>query len=215
VVPLVRTVTVAPAVEYVAAAATVSWSGTANFLQQGLPAASVPVVWTGPALTFSTAQTLTDANGAVRATLTNGPLAAGAQATGSVCGWASVCGTFVAQGVDPAEFAAGVLGGAGQSVAAAGGLAPVTVEITDSLGNPVAGAAVQVHQTVSQWTAPCPVTGRCPVAPVYQASNTAAVSDSGGMVVITPLEIAGPEVTDIVVTAGTQGFVSLSLQKHP
>ena len=72
----------------------------------------------------------------------------------------------------------------------------------------------EYHQTVSQWTAVCPVEGRCSVAPVYQTSVTTLASDVNGMVSVAPLQIAGPEVTDVVATSGTQGFVSLTIQKH-
>ena len=217
VVPLVRTVLAEPSIEYVAAGVAVSWGVAAQFSQQGLPAAGLPVTWSGGAgsMIFSAIQPVTDANGSAIATATAGPLAGGVQALGTVCGWSGICGSLLAQGVDPTQFVVQISGGAGQSISAAGSLAPVSIEITDGAGHAVAGAAVQVHQTVNQWTAPCPVGGRCPTAPVYGASNTAAVSDSNGLVTVIPLQIAGAEVTDVVVTSGTQGFVSFTLQKDP
>ena len=92
---------------------------------------------------------------------------------------------------------------------------PVTFNVTDGAGHAVVKASVTIHQTVSQWTADCPAQGRCPDAPVYQASVTTGISDANGMVTITPLQMAGAEVTDVVVTSGTQGFVSLAVVQRP
>jgi hypothetical protein len=216
-VALVRSGSIAPSVEYLAAGATVSWTEVATFLQQGSPGVGAPVAWSAGAgpLRFSGAHTVTDAAGAASATVTVGPLAADAQATGTACAWANICASLLVQGVGPADFVVVLAAGAGQTVPATQNLAPISIEIVDGAGDPIAGAAVQVHQTVSQWTAPCPAVGRCPVAPVYGTSNATSTSDSNGMVSLVPLEIAGPEVTDLVVTSGTQGFVSLTLQKHP
>jgi len=219
-VPLVRSVTVSPLVEYLAAGATVSWMVVAELQQQGTaPAAGTAVNWASAsasaAMTLSSAQTGTDAQGATQVTATAGPLVGGVQATGSACAWGTVCATFTVLGVDPSQFVVVLMSGAGQSVASTGTLGVLTVQITDQAGDPVVGAAVQIHQTVEQWTPPCPPLGRCPVAPVYEASVTSAVSDAGGMVTVTPLQISGAEVTNVVVTSGPLGFVSLTLEKQP
>lgn len=214
---LVRSVMVAPAVEYLAAGATVTWTLAASVLEQGLPAASTPLAWSATAgpLTISGAQALSDARGSAPARVTAGPLAGGEQASGSVCAWSITCGGFWAQGVDASKFAVVVTGGAGPFVPAAGTLPVLLAQITDEVGDPVAGAEVAIHQTVSQWMAPCPAHGRCPIAPVYQVATTGAISDSTGRVMVIPLQISGLETTDIAVTSGTQGFVSLILQKQP
>ncbi|NYF77920.1 IPT/TIG domain-containing protein [Granulicella arctica] len=215
-VPLVRAVTMDPPLEYLAEGAIVSWSTTASFFQQGLAATGEAVVWTVPgSMTLSATQVFTDSQGSVQTMVSAGPLASGEQVAGSACAWGGVCGSFAAQGVDSSQFVVVLEGGAGQSVPATGSLLPLTIKVTNGVGDPVAGAALRIHQTVSQWTAPCPAQGRCPVAPTYEALTTAGTSDSNGMMTLTPLQISGAEVTDIVVTSGTQGFVSLSLQKHP
>jgi hypothetical protein len=186
-------------------------------LQQGLPALLTPVSWgvSGIGMVLSGLQNITDLLGGAQATVTAGPLAGGAQVSGSACAWGLICGSFAAQGVDPSEFAVTIVGGSGQSVAATVALLPMAFAVTDGAGNPVAGATVTVHQTLNQWTAACSGEGRCPIAPVYQTAVTSAVTDGNGLVTVAPLQMAGAEVTDVVVTSGTQGFVSLSMQKHP
>jgi len=194
----------------------VSWTVVAGVLQQGAaPTAGTVVSWSSAAMTLSSSVTGTDASGNAQVTATAGPLVGGAQVSGSACAWGTVCGGFAALGVDPSQFVVVLVSGAGQFVPSTGTLGVLTLEITDQAGDPVVGAAVQIHQTVEQWTPPCPVQGRCPLAPVYEASVTSAVSDAGGMVTVTPLQIAGAEVTNVVVTSGTQGFVSLTLEKQP
>jgi hypothetical protein len=107
-----------------------------------------------------------------------------------------------------------VVSGAGQSIATSSAFAPVVVQVTDASGNPVAGAPVAIHQTVDAAGMPCPTRGPCPIAPMLAASTASATSDVDGLVSITPMQIAGTaEVTNIAVAAGTQGFVSLSLQQ--
>ncbi len=215
-VPLVRSVTVSPASIFIAAGASVSWTATATALQQGAPAVLTPLTWTvsGGQLALSGMQLITDEHGMAVAVVTAGPLAGGVQTGGSVCAWSTVCAAFIAQGVDPAQFVV-VANGTTPSVPQTASLTPISFQITDAAGDPVAGAAVQVHQTVSQWTVPCAVQGRCPVAPVYEVSDASVASDINGVVVLAPLQIAGPETTNVVVTSGIQGFTSVTLQKHP
>ena len=117
---------------------------------------------------------------------------------------------------DPSQWRLVVMSGAGQAVALAGTFAPVVVMVTDAVGDPVAGAPVAVHQTADAAEMPCPTRGPCPIAPALAASDTAAISDGNGLVSVTPLQVAGvAEVTHVVVAAGTQGFVSLSLNQGP
>ena len=105
-----------------------------------------------------------------------------------------------------------MVSGAGQAIAVSGTFVPVVLIVTDGQGDPVAGAAVAVHQTRDAAEGACPTRGPCPVAPVLGASATTAVSDANGQVSVTPMQIAGvAEVTNVAVAAGTQGFVSLAL----
>jgi hypothetical protein len=115
-------------------------------------------------------------------------------------------------GVDPSALRLTVVGGAGQAIAVSGTFAPVVLLVTDGQGDPVAGAAVAVHQTVDAAEGACPSRGPCPAAPVLGASATTEISDANGQVSVTPMQVEGvAEVTNVAVAAGTRGFVSLSL----
>jgi hypothetical protein len=203
---------------YVAAGQTVALTPQASLSVSGLAAAGVPVSWAAasPGITFSgMAQSLSDSNGLAAIAATIGPLQPGAQATASACAWTSVCAAFTAAAVDASLWTPYVLEGASQNIAASSILQPVVFEITDGAGHPVAGAPVAVYQTVTGFQI-CPAQGRCPAAPLYSSTQSAAVSDANGLVIVTPRQLTGtPEDTAIAVVSGTQGFVSISLEKHP
>jgi hypothetical protein len=141
------------------------------------------------------------------------------QANGEACAWsppAAVCANFAAIGIDLADLRLSIVSGAGQAIALAGTFTPAVMEVTDLAGDPVAGAAVAIHQTVSAVGMPCPARGPCPAAPVYASTETGAVSDADGLFSVTPMQIAGvAEQTNIAVATGTQGFVSLSIEQGP
>ena len=143
-------------------------------------------------------------------------LAHGAQALLSGCAWTSVCATFTTQGVDPAELRLVAVSGAGQIVSASGALTPVVLLVTDAASHPVAGAAVQIYQTVDAWQPPCPDRGRCPIPPVLASSQYSLISDANGLLTITPQQLVGiAETTNLAAATGTQGFLSLTLEKQP
>ena len=107
------------------------------------------------------------------------------------------------------------MSGAGQSVAAGAALGAVVLRVTDGSGHAVAGAPVSVYQTVDG-TVVCPGQGRCPLAQVYEKGQTAAVSDTNGLVSLGPMQMLGvAETTNIAASTGTQGFVSLALTSGP
>jgi hypothetical protein len=119
-------------------------------------------------------------------------------------------------GVDPSAWRPVVVSGAGQTVGLGGTFAPVVAMVTDGAGHPVAGAPVTIHQTEDALEMPCPARGRCSVAPVLGAADSVAVSDVNGLVNLTPMQMVGVgEVTNLAVSAGTQGFVSLSITQGP
>ena len=211
-----RSIAAAQPIEYVAAGATVTWSPQVGATQSGAPAVGVTVNWSGSGMTLSPASTLTDSAGIAQTSAVAGPLAAGAQASAKACAWTTVCTTLTAVAVDPSAWRLAVVSGASQSVSSSTPFAPVVVRVTDTSGNPVAGAPIAIHQTVDSAEMPCPTRGRCPIAPTLAASTATAVADAGGLVSITPAQLAATaEVTNLAVAAGTQGFVSLSLQQQP
>jgi hypothetical protein len=214
---IARSLAAVQPVEYVAAGAMVAWTPQVSVVQNGAPAVGAAVNWSASAgLAVSSGSSVANAQGLAQMAAVVGPLAAGAQATGQACAWATACTNFGAVGVDPAAWRLVVMSGAGQTVASSGTFAPVAVMVTDASGDPVAGAAVAIYQTVNAAEMPCPARGRCPAAPILAATTTAALSDVNGLVSVTPMQIAGVgEVTNIAVAAGTQGFVSLSIQQQP
>jgi hypothetical protein len=211
-----RSIAAVQPIEYIAAGATVTWNPQVGATQNGAPVAGVTVNWSATGMTLSPASTLTDSAGIAQTVAVSGPLAAGAQASAKACAWTTVCTTVIAMAVDPSAWRLTVVSGAGQSVSSSTLFAAVVVRVTDAGGNPVAGAPAAIHQTVDAAEMSCPTRGPCPIAPRLAASTATAVSDANGLVSIAPMQLAATaEVTNIAVAAGTQGFVSLSLQQQP
>jgi hypothetical protein len=216
-VAVARNVTVLQPVEYVAPGATVAWIPQVSVVENGAPAVGVPVQWTGSAgLAVSAATSLANQQGIGLMPATAGPLAAGTQATGQGCAWNSVCASFAAVGVDSSAWRLVVMEGSGQSVASSATFAPLVVMVTDTGGNPVAGASVAIYQAASAAEMTCPARGRCPVMPLLATSTAAAISDANGLVSVIPMQLpAIGEVTNVAVAAGSQAFVPLSLTQQP
>jgi hypothetical protein len=214
-------VTLVRPVEYLAAGATISWTPQATVTQNGVLAVGKEVDWSASGeLSASLASSTTDSAGMAQITSIAGPLAAGVQATGQAC-VGTTCANFAAVAVDPSNWRLAVVSGAGQAItqlqlpSVATQFLPVVVMVTDAQGDPVAGATVTIHQTVDAVEMACPSTGVCPIAPVLSASQSTATSDANGQFSVTPKQLPGvAEVTNIAVSAGTQGFVSLSLDQQ-
>ncbi|WP_188552189.1 IPT/TIG domain-containing protein [Edaphobacter dinghuensis] len=214
----IRTLTAAQSMLYVAAGATVLWTPQVAASDNSASTTGVVVTWqpVSGAAVFSPAQSQINGLGVAETQEEVGPLAANEQAVSSACAWTAVCAAITAQGVDPGEWRIEAISGAGQSVGAEGALAPVLLRVTDTAGHAIAGASVEIHQTVDAWQGPCPGQGRCPIPPGESAEVSSSTSDTNGFVTITPLQVAGiAEVTNLVAATGTQGFISLSLEKHP
>jgi len=203
---------------YVAAGQTVGLAPEVSVSKAGAFTPGIAVTWSalGAGLSFPDgSQSISDSNGLASIAVNAGPIASSAVATGTACAWTAICADFNAIGVDPSLWTPVAIQGGTQSVGSGSNLQPVVFQITDGSGDPVIGAPVAFFQTVTSWVV-CPGTGRCPTAETYQTGQTSAVSDRNGLVVVTPLQLAGtPEVTTIAVSTGTQGFVSVALQKTP
>jgi hypothetical protein len=216
----VRTQAVAAvqAVEYVAAGATVVWAPQVNVSDNFASTAGLLVAWqvdSGP-IAVSPAQSLVSPGGIAQTTATVGPLASGAEALLAGCGWTTICANFTVEGVDPSNLRLVVVSGANQDIAVGGVFAPVVLRVTDMASHPVAGAVVQIDQTVDAWQPACPDRGRCPVPPVLASSQAAAVSDVNGLLSVVPQQISGSAgTTNLAAATGTQGFLSLTLQEQP
>jgi hypothetical protein len=217
-VALVRTATAQQATEYIAEGATVVWTPQITMTDNTASTAGVLVNWlatSGP-IVLSPSQTEASAAGIAETVATIGPLSAGAEAVASGCAWTTVCASFMAYGVAAADLRLVVVSGANQVVSASNTLVPVVLLVTDTASHPVAGAVVQIYQTVNAWEGACPARGACPVAPVDASSTSSITSDVNGMLTVTPQQVAGVAgVTNIAAATGTQGFVSLALQELP
>ena len=214
----VRTATAVQPMEYVATGATIAWTAQLNVADNVASPTGVLIDWqtiSGP-IVVSPGQSQVNSEGVASTLATVGPLAPGSQALLSACAWTSVCATFTAQGVDPAELRLVAVSGAGQIVSASGALSPVVLLVTDAASHPVAGATVQVYQTVDAWQPSCPDRGRCPIPPVLASTQYSLISDANGLLTITPQQLVGvAETTNLAAATGTQGFLSLTLEKQP
>ena len=210
----VRSITPVQSVQYVAAGAVVNWQPEVSLEDNSAAVAGLPVAWrvNSGAMLLAGASSLVSTQGMAGMPVEAGPLPGGTQATGAACAWSTVCATFSTVAVENAVLQVLVASGATQVASAGGALGPVLLRITDGAGHGVAGASVNVYETVTGAEPPCPATGRCPIAPVYQATQFQAISDLSGLVSITPLTIAGiPQNSNVAATVGTNGFVSLAL----
>jgi hypothetical protein len=214
----IRTTTAVQPVEYIAAGATVTWAPQVSVLDNFASTIGALIDWkavSGP-VAVSPGQSQVNSQGIASTVAMVGPLVSGAQAALTGCAWASTCATFTTQGVDPAEFQLVVVSGAGQNVSAGSNLVPVVVQVVDSAFHPVAGAAVQIYQTVDAWQPPCPDRGRCPIAPIIASSQSTLTSDAYGILTVSPEQLSGVAgTTNLAAAAGTQGFLSLTLEKQP
>ena len=205
-------------VEYIAAGAIVQWSPQLAASDTVFSTTGALVNWQtiSGLVVASPAQSQVSDEGTAQTLATAGPLAPGGQALLSGCAWTSVCATFATQGVDLADLRLVAVGGADQTVPASSNLTPVVVRVTDTAGDPVAGAVVEVYQTVDAWQLPCTDRGRCPNPPMLASSSSSMTSDVSGLVTIAPQQVEGTAATTkLAVAAGTQGFLSLTLEKQP
>jgi hypothetical protein len=217
-ITLVRTLTPAQSLLYVVEGATFVWELQVAAADNSASSTGVLVQWqdvSGPGV-LSPSESVVDGGGIAQSLATVGPLAAGGQAVLSACAWTTMCASFTAQGVAAADLRLQIVSGANQTVSVNSTLAPVVLMVTDAASHPVAGAVVQLYQTVSAWEPACPDRGRCPIAPMYASSTGSATSDMNGLITLTPQQIAGVGgVTNVVAVTGTQGFVSMTLEEQP
>ncbi len=144
-------------------------------------------------------------------------MAAGAVAQGSACAWGNLCALLTVHGVSANDWRLNILSGAAQSVSSSDSLDTVVLRVEDIYGDPVAGATVQIDQTISTWQAACPESGRCPEPAILSSSSSSATSDENGLIRVGPAQMQSgiPAVTRIAAIAGSQGFATLALEKHP
>ena len=203
---------------YLAIGAQVSWTPQAIVLNNSSPLQGTTVNWTGSAgAQVQTGSSTSNAAGIAASTVTAGPLAAGATAKVYGCEpQAGPCATFTINAVH-AELAALLpVSGVGQSLLATASPLPVTLQVIDGGGQPLAGATVNFYQQMTAWQPPCPTSGRC-AAPLQLGSATStAVSDMNGLVTLTPMSNAGQAVTiQVLASTGQQGSLRWSIVQRP
>ncbi len=203
---------------YVAIGAQVSWTPIAVVLSNGSPVQGSSVLWTGGAgARVGTVTSTSNAAGFASTTVTAGPLAAGSTASVYACeAGAGPCATFTISAVH-AELASLLpVSGVGQSLAANGTPMPVTLQVVDGAGQPLAGGQVNFYQQLDSWQPPCPSEGRCPAAQQLGSQSSTAQADANGLVTLTPMSNGGQAVVlHVQATTGQQGSLVFTIQEHP
>lgn len=213
----VRTVSVDRTERYAAAGVSGAWSTALVAMQDGSPMSGVAVTWSASTgLQVDGMQPMTELTGVAKVALGTSVVQNGSANTVTGCAWLNACATVTVFGVDPAQWTLAAGPGAAQSVQGNSVFQTATVNVTDAAGHLVEGAPVQIYQRVLAWEGACPEAGRCAAAPVLASSQTGATSDSNGAISITPLMVPnGPQVVQIAVSTGTQGFLTLTLVRTP
>jgi len=203
----------------VAAGATVTWTTQALALSGGVPAAGQSVGWqAGRSISpVGTSLSTTGVNGVASKSLIVGPLAEGQQTTSPAClNGTSQCVSFVALGARP-EFAwLEPVAGTAQTLSKSGTPALITLRVRDMNGNPMAGGAVTLYQTLYAWTPPCPPHGRCAQAPLLATQTATAVSAPDGTVTFLPASTSGLA-TNLIALAvtGNSSAITVTIEQHP
>ena len=204
---------------YLAIGATTQWTPQALVLANGNPAPQVAVSWSSsnPNIAVPSAPSVSGTNGIATQQVTAGALAAGEAAPITACMQAnSACATFTVFAVhlETAELTA--ISGLNQIVSSGQNFAPVTLEVTDAVGHPMAGANVTLYETLHAWTPDCPSQGQCPAAPVLAQAVAQAVSGTDGSATFTPLSMNGqPGRLSIVAVTGPSASLSFELDSPP
>jgi hypothetical protein len=203
----------------VAAGYTVNWTTQALALNNAAPAAGQTVAWqSGGSIKPTGSPTAsTNSSGIATKSLVVGPLAAGQQATSVAClNGTSQCVNFVALGARPEYAWLESISGTDQALASSGTPGAVTLRVRDMNGNPMAGGAVTLYQSLYAWTPPCPPHGRCAAASLLAMQTATAVSALDGTVTFSPASIPGVA-TNLVglAVSGTSSTLTITVEQHP
>jgi hypothetical protein len=204
---------------FLAVGATAQWNPQGLVLNNGIPASGAIVTWTPSASSVSvpTTDSLSGSDGIVTQQIAAGPLSAGDVIPVNACLVnATNCAQFTVVAVQTQTAQLIAESGTSQSIAATGGFAPVTLEVTDAFGHPMAGAVVTFYETLDEWTPPCRAHGVCPPAPLLEQQTVQATSATDGTVSLTPLSVAGqPSRLFVTAVTGESATLNFELDKHP
>jgi hypothetical protein len=203
---------------YLAAGATAAWPVEALVLTGGAPSAGQVIKWvsaSGVAAPSSAATT--NSFGIAAATLTVGPLTEGQTASSNAClNGGSTCVAFTAFGSRPEYATLTPISGASQSMAVGSTPTPVSFRVLDIDGNAMAGAIVNIHQSLYAWAPPCSRHGRCPSAQLLSSTSINVVSALDGSVSIPALTKSGvPSNLIGIATTGNAGSLTFHVEQHP
>lgn len=204
---------------YLAAGTTAQWTPQGLVLKNGTPTANAVVTWkpASSGVTAPTTASLSASNGIVTQQLAAGPLSPGTVVPVSACLVSNgSCAQFNVISVPASTLQITPIGGIAQNIAAGQTFTPVILEVTDAMGDPVAGATVIFYETLDAWTPACSSEAVCPPAPMIQQQTVQIISGSDGTVVLNPISSAGQAVRlYITAVTGTSGLLSFELQQFP
>lgn len=204
---------------YLAAGSTAQWTPQGLVLKAGSPTPNAAVAWKPafPGVTAPTTASLSGTNGIVTQQLAVGPLAAGTVVPVSACLISNGgCAQFNVISVSPATVQLNPISGIAQNIPAGQTFTPVTLEVTNPMGDPVAGAVVTFYETLDLWTPACSAQAVCPPAPMIQQQTVQLTSRTDGTVILNPIAGTGEPIR-LYVTAvsGSTGLFTFELQQHP
>jgi hypothetical protein len=203
---------------YLATGATVEWTPQALILKDGSPLAGTAVTWTPVAsgVTAPTTASLSAGNGIATQQLAAGPLNPGVTVPVNACLNTATCAQFDVVSVYPDTAQLQPIAGVAQNLPSPQPFTPITLEVTDPAGDPMAGAIVTFYQTLNAWTPPCSAQATCPPAPLIRQKTVQVTSGVDGSVTLTPLSSQGqPTRLYIAAVTGSSALLNLSLQQHP
>jgi IPT/TIG domain len=204
---------------YLAAGATAQWTPRGLVLQNGTPAANAAVTWAPvtSGVSAPTTASLSGSNGIVTQQLTAGPIPVGSTVPVNACLVSNGgCAQFNVVSVSPATAQLTPIAGVAQNIPITQAFTPVTLEVTDPAGDPIAGAVVIFYETLDAWTTPCSAQAICPPAPLLEQQTLQVISSSDGTVVLNPIATPGQPVR-LYVTAvtGNSALLNFELDQYP
>jgi hypothetical protein len=204
---------------YLAIGATVQWSPQALVLVNGAPASGQTIDWSSSAsnLNVPSTPTISGADRIATLQITAGPLTAGVVAPLTACVAAtSNCATFTVFAVHTETSQLSPWSGLGQIISPGQNFTPVTLEVTDAIGHPMAGATVTFYETLHAWTPDCPAQGSCPPTPILSQAVVQSVSGADGLTSLTPVSSGNqPSRLDVVAVAGQSASLNFELESYP
>jgi len=201
-----------------AAGSAFTWTVQALALSGGIPAAGQSVLWqSSSGIAAPAVPVLTNSSGIATQILTAGPLAEGQLATISACANGTAqCAAFTALGSRPEYATLHPVSGTSQSIAVSQTPAQIVLRVLDMDGNPMAGATVELYQSLHAWTAPCAPHTVCSPGPLLLTQSATAISAIDGTVVFAPASFpAIATVLSAEAATGLSSNVSITIEQHP